>query len=226
MTDITPKTTSDDRLSGLPAGYACRRRPGVVGRYDGLDGRPARRTRASAARTPLEPVRVWARSAVSRFETDRGRMWAKAVPGIFAHEIALTELIADIDPGAAPPVVAADQVWAGSSPITSRAPLLTGVAEPIAWTATLARMAELQRVLAADLPALDARRRRAAPSRVAWASSFPSCSDDDRLLGLGRPSGLSAAEAAALRARELDLVAACRSARGELCPGQLSTTAT
>ena len=123
MTD----STEDDAPARAPGWRGCGRRPGVVGRYDGLDGRSARRTRHPASE-PLEPVRVWARSAVSRFETARGRMWAKAVPGIFAHEIALTELIADIDPGAAPPVVAAD---AGLGRILTdhvEGPLLTDVA--------------------------------------------------------------------------------------------------
>ena len=107
MTDITPQPTGNDQPGGLPAGHELADDPGwwtdmTAWTDDRLADRGVRR------RGPLVPVRIWVRSAVSWFDTDRGRMWAKAVPTVFSHEIALTELIADIDPGAAPPVVAAD----------------------------------------------------------------------------------------------------------------------
>ncbi len=60
-------------------------------------------------RGPVRQERVWGRAAVLSLETDRGRLWAKAVPAVFAHEVAVTELLADIDPGVVPPVVAADR---------------------------------------------------------------------------------------------------------------------
>jgi hypothetical protein len=158
---------------------------------------------------PLVPVRVWERSAVSHFETDRGRMWAKAVPGVFSHEIALTELIADIDPGAAPPVVAADRGLGRIITDHVEGPLLTDVEEPLAWTATLARMAELQRVLAANRGALETAGVAGAPlDRL--ADQVPALLADDALLGVGRTTGLSTREAASIRARTADLVSACR----------------
>jgi hypothetical protein len=219
MTDSTLKTTSDMRLPGLPAGEVADDDPAWWADMTAwTDARLAERGIRRVG--PLEPVRVWARSAVSRFETARGRMWAKAVPGIFAHEIALTELIADIDPGAAPPVVAAD---AGLGRILTdhvEGPLLTDAPGPIAWTATLARMAELQRVLAADLHALELAGVAPAPVR-GLGELVPELLRDDRLLGLGRPSGLSAAEAAALRTRESDLVAACRALAASPVPDTL-----
>ena len=166
MTDSTPKKTSGPRLPGLPAGEVADDDPAWWADMTAwTDARLAERGIRRVG--PLAPVRVWARSAVSRFETDRGRMWAKAVPGIFAHEIALTELIADIDP--APP-----HRWSLPTSGLGRiltdhveGPLLTDAPEPLAWTATLARMAELQRVLAADVQGTGARRRRSCPSP--WA---------------------------------------------------------
>jgi hypothetical protein len=219
MTDITARTTSASRLPGLPAGEVAEDDPAWWADMTAwTDVRLAER--GIRRDGPLVPVRVWARSAVSHFETDRGRMWAKAVPGIFAHEIALTELIADIDPGAAPPVVAAE---AGLGRILTdhvEGAMLTDAAEPIAWTATLSRMAELQRVLAADLAALDiAGVARAPVGRL--AELVPELLADDGLLGLGRSSGLSVHQAAALRARESDLVAACRALAASPVPDSL-----
>jgi hypothetical protein len=219
MTDITANTTSDRRLPGLPAGEVAGDDPAWWA--DMTAWADARLAEHGIRRgSPLEPVRVWARSAVSTFQTDRGRMWAKAVPGIFAHEIALTELIADIDPGAAPPVVAAD---AGLGRILTdhvEGAMLTDVPEPVAWAATLARMAELQRVLAADLAALDI--AGVAPAPIGrLADLVPGLLADDTFLGLGRSSGLSVHEAAALRAREPDLVAACRALAASPVPDSL-----
>ncbi len=160
-------------------------------------------------RGPLVPVRMWARSVVCWFATDRGRMWAKVVPAVFAHEIALTELIADVDPGLAPPVVASDRALGRIVTDHVEGPMLTDVEEPLAWTATLARMAELQRVLAADRQALVTAGVTPAPlDRL--ADQVPALLADDALLGLGRPSGLSAEEMSSLRKRTSEIVAACR----------------
>ena len=65
-------------------------------------------------------VRSWARALTVSFETDRGPMWAKAVPEVFAHEIAVTTLLADVDPGCVPPVVAADIVLGNSRLVAAR----------------------------------------------------------------------------------------------------------
>ena len=60
-------------------------------------------------RGPIRQVRSWGRAALLTFDTDRGRLWAKAVPDVFSHEVTVTELLADIDPGIVPPVVASDR---------------------------------------------------------------------------------------------------------------------
>ena len=61
-------------------------------------------------RGPIRQVRSWARSALVDLETDHGRMWAKDVPEVFAHEVRVTDLLADVDPGLVPPLIAADAV--------------------------------------------------------------------------------------------------------------------
>ncbi len=104
---------------------------------------------------PVRQVRSWGRSALLTLDTDRGRLWAKQVPAVFAHEIAVTGLLADVDPGIVPPLVAAD-ARAGrvlmehvEGPLLAQQP---DVAD--AWLATMARLAEIQRVMAADLDVL------------------------------------------------------------------------
>jgi hypothetical protein len=173
-----------------------------------VDGRLA----SSGTRRRSEPVvdRMWARAAMLTFDTDRGRMWAKAVPEVFAHEVAVTILLADIDPGIVPPVVAADQALGRI--ITEHVPgpvLATVRDEPVAWTATLSRLAEVQRVLAADPAALVIAGVAAAPL-AGLAEDVPRLLGDDSLLLVGLPGGLSAAEAATLRARVPELADACR----------------
>ena len=82
-------------------------------------------------------------------------MWAKAVPPVFAHEIALTELLADIDPGIVPPVVAADRVLGRIITEHVDGPRSRHcTASRAVWAATMSRLAEIQRVLASEPGAL------------------------------------------------------------------------
>jgi hypothetical protein len=159
---------------------------------------------------PARLERSWARSGLLSVETDHGRFWAKAVPEVFAHEIALAVLLTDVDPGSVAPPLAAD-VAAGRM-ITGHieGPLLVDVRdEPAAWTATLARLAELQRVLAADTTALEM--ASVARSGVGdLADALDRLLGDDRLLRVGRSEGLTAGEAGRLRGMADRLATACR----------------
>ena len=155
-------------------------------------------------------VRSWARSALASVETDRGRLWAKQVPAVFAHEIAVTGLLTDVDPGSVAPTFAVDVP--GGRMMTSHVagPLLTDVTEaPEAWRATLIRLAELQRVLAADPTALPAAGVTKAPVG-SLAGAVGRLFGDDRLTRTGRPGGFSADEAAHLQDRASVVEAACR----------------
>jgi hypothetical protein len=170
---------------------------------------------------PVEQVRSWSRAAVFAVDTDRSRMWAKQVPGAFSHEIAVTELLADIDPGIVPPVVAADRALGRILTEHVAGPVLASLAgEPAIWAATMGRLAEVQRVLAGDPAALAAAGVAASPLRD-LASAIPGLLGDDDLLMLGRPGGLSREEAAAIRGRIPELVEACRSLDASSVPDSL-----
>ncbi len=172
-------------------------------------------------RGPVRQVRTWQRSAVLTFETDRGRMWAKAVPEVFAHEVAVTSLLADIDPGIVPPVVAADVGLGRFITVHVDGPVLADVRdEPEAWLATLSRLAELQRVLAVEPTELAIAGVSAAPL-AGLADAVPRLLADDALLLVGRPGGLTPSEAAALRGHGPSLVAACHELAASGVPDSL-----
>jgi hypothetical protein len=160
-------------------------------------------------RGDVRQIRSWARSALVTVETDRGRLWAKQVPVPFAHEVAVTGLLSDLDPGVVPPLVAADPV-AGRLLIEDvGGPLLSAIPdarEP--WLATMSRFAEIQQVLSRDLSAL----RIAGVPRASLrdlALRVPDLLADDARLMVGQAGGLSGAESAALRSASSQLAAAC-----------------
>jgi hypothetical protein len=172
-------------------------------------------------RGPVHQVRAWARAALLTFDSDHGRLWAKAVPAVFAHEIAVTELLADVDPGVVPPVVAADRTLGRIITEHVEGSTLAAIgADSVIWTAALSRLAEIQRVLAADLEALLVAGVAAAPlDRLAL--SVPALLVDDDLLLVGRPGGLSRSEAGSLRRRVPALVDACRDLAASGVPDSL-----
>ena len=172
-------------------------------------------------RGPVRQVRAWARAALLTLDSDHGRLWAKAVPAVFAHEIAVTELLADIDPGVVPPVVAADRVLGRIITEHVEGSTLSMIGDdPAIWTAALSRLAEIQRVLAADLDALRVAGVAAAPlDRL--ATSLPALLADDDLLQVDRPGGLSSAEATSLRRRVPALIDACRDLAASGVPDSL-----
>ncbi len=158
---------------------------------------------------PVRQVRSWGRSALLTLDTDRGRLWVKQVPTVFAHEIAVTGLLADVDPGIVPPLVAAD-VRSGrllmehvDGPLLAERPEATE-----AWLATMARLAEIQRVLAADVGAL---RMAGVPSAslADLADGVPRLLAQAGLAMDGQPGGLTSGERSALRRATPSLVAAC-----------------
>jgi hypothetical protein len=148
-------------------------------------------------------------------------MWAKAVPGIFAHEVAVTVLLADVDPGCVPPVVAADPAQGRIITEHVEGPILASLpADGDAWPATLSRLAEIQRVLALEPTALAIAGVATAPIRD-LADALPRLLGDDGLLQVGRPGGLSGAEAAALRAMTPALADSCHALAASGVPDSL-----
>ena len=172
-----------------------------------IDGRLA--DAGTRRRGPVRQVRAWSRAAVLTFETDRGRMWAKAVPDAFSHEISVTELLADIDPGIVPPVVAADRTLGRIVTEHVDGRTLAEIGDgPEVWEAAMSRLAEIQRVLAADPVALEL--AGVVPTPLSdLARSLPTLLADDELLLVGQDGGLSADEATGLRGRLPALVETC-----------------
>jgi hypothetical protein len=166
-------------------------------------------------------VRSWARALTVSFDTDRGRLWAKEVPEIFAHEIAVTTLLADLDPGSVPPVVAADAATGRIITEHVEGALLKSLRDRgDAWTATLSRLAEIQRVLSVEPTALAVAGVVAVPVR-AIADAVPRLLADDRLLMTGQPDGLSAREVADLRRRATALIECCHALADSGVPDSL-----
>lgn len=60
------------------------------------------------ATTPIEQLRAWERSALLRVGTDRGDIYFKAIPQIFAHELSLNRLLATVAPQSSPTLLAVD----------------------------------------------------------------------------------------------------------------------
>ncbi len=158
---------------------------------------------------PIRQIRSWGRSALLTLDTDRGRMWAKQVPAVFAHEVAVTGLLADVDPGIVPPLVAADARTGRVLMEHVDGPLLAErpeVAE--AWLATMGRLAEIQRVLAADVGAL---RMAGVPTATLadLGTRVPTLITEAGVETDGQRGGLTSAERSALREATPSLVAAC-----------------
>jgi hypothetical protein len=153
-------------------------------------------------------MRSWGRSALFQVETDRGLVWAKEVPVRFAHEIAVTGLLADLDPGLVPPLIAADPAAGRLLTAHVDGPLLADVTEPAAWSATLARLAETQRVLAAERGRLVVAGVVSAPLDT-LASEIPALLEDRELLRVGEAGGMTETDWSTLRGHAAELQAAC-----------------
>ena len=174
-------------------------------------------------RGAVRQVRAWARAALLTFDTDRGRMWAKAVPEVFAHEVAVTELLADIDPGVVPPVVAADRALGRiitehvDGPIAGvdrRRPDRSGRRRCPGWPSS-----------SASSPRTSARSRwPASPRRRSdrLADAVPPLLADDELLLVGRPGGLTTGGGADRSGVAVpELVDACRALAASGVPDSL-----
>lgn len=149
-------------------------------------------------RGAVRQVRSWGRSSLASVETEGGRLWAKAVPVVFAHEVRVQSLLTDIDPGVVPPLVAADPARGLMLMEHVAGAMLPDVTEPAAWTATMTRLAEVQRVLAEDRTVLSVAGVPDGALATLAARIGDLLADDDLLL-VDRPGGLSAADAASVR---------------------------
>ena len=157
----------------------------------------------------IRQVRSWGRSALLRVETDRGRVWAKEVPTAFAHEIGVTGLLADVDPGLVPPLIAAEPATGRLLMAHVEGPILGDVTDRAAWTATMARLGETQHVLAAERDRLLVAGVVSAPVST-LGMAIPGLLADRDLLRVGLAGGVTEGDWVALTDRTRDLVDACR----------------
>jgi len=176
------------------------------GMIEWIDGRLA--DRGLHRRGSVRQIRSWGRSSLLQADTDRGLVWAKQVPLRFAHEISVTGLLADLDPGLVPPILAADPGAGRLLLAHVEGPLLSAVTDEVVWTATLARLAETQRVLSVERDRLSVAGVAAAPLST-LAAEVPALLADDELSRVGQPGGLSPAVAALLRTRTAAIADAC-----------------
>lgn len=169
---------------------------------------------------PAEQLRAWAISALLRAPTAGGPVYLKAVPALFAGEPALTAWLAAWQPAAFPRVLAADAARGLLLLDDVGGRSLAQEAAPRNWGRALAAFASLQRQSSALVGPLLA--AGAFDRRVPWLlAGLPRLLADDAALLLGQPRGLTAAEAAALRAREATIAAACRALAASGLPDTL-----
>jgi hypothetical protein len=139
---------------------------------------------------------------------------------VFAHEVAVTALLTDVDPGSVAPTFAADVERGRMITGHVEGTLLEDVREPEAWMATLARLAELQRVLAEDPEALQVAGVGAAPVGE-LTGALERLLADDRVTRRGAIDGLTAGEIRALRANAGTIDQACAGLAAASVPDSL-----
>ncbi|MBX0329968.1 hypothetical protein K2Z83_20075 [Oscillochloris sp. ZM17-4] len=158
-------------------------------------------------RGPVEQLRSWQRSAILRAPTSRGDVYFKAVPPMFAHEPALSAVLAARDPArvAAPLAIDPARGWMLTPAVPGHS--LDEQPEIEIWEAALRSFAELQIASAGRLGELRAAGVPDRPLSMLAEQIGPLLSDVDATLP-GRPAGLTDAQRADLhdlapRLREL-----------------------
>jgi hypothetical protein len=167
--------------------------------------------RCCAGAPDLVRERPWA--TVARLPTDQGPVWAKAAAAPFAYEVPLLGLLDRHAPGSTPAVLALDPagaraLLADGGPtwdVVHAAGLAPGAPQPRrgqtvrAWTAMLERYARTQQALAGRIEELLAAGLPDLRPGLA-AAGFAELVDRTDLLRVGGVHGITAGEAAAVRA--------------------------
>ncbi len=125
--------------TGAPAWY----RPGwFAGASDWINQQLARLKLELTA--PIEQLRSWERSAVLRVVTDRGMVYFKALPPMFAHEPRLTYWLAEQYPGDAPRLLAVDAARRWMLMADFGGHTLDKITDVAVWEAALFNYGQLQ----------------------------------------------------------------------------------
>lgn len=97
---------------------------------------------------PIEQIRTWERSCVLRIPLAGGALFFKAQPAMFAHELALLDLLAQTHAASLPTLVARDdrRIWTLTADLGDAN--LENTPESSVWGAALAAYAAMQRIAA------------------------------------------------------------------------------
>jgi hypothetical protein len=157
---------------------------------------------------PVEQHRTWERSTVLRVPISGGDLYFKAVPPMFAHEPRLAAAMAAWFPASAPAVLAVDPERGWMLTRDLGGVPLARLPDILRWEEALAAWAGLQVALAR---APDRLRGVGLPERPLGGliDQIDAIFADEAALLLGLDGGLSAEEAAALRAQAPRLKRAC-----------------
>jgi hypothetical protein len=156
---------------------------------------------------PVEQLRAWERSTTMRVPTANGMVYFKAVPAMFAHEPALTQVLAMRDPAHFPEVLALDRERGWMLMPDAGSQRLDHVPDLASWQAALRTFAQVQIALTSsvgDLARLGCPNR---PLNLLAAQIDGLLADTAALTPPG--AALSDAEIAALRGWATDLKAMC-----------------
>jgi hypothetical protein len=157
---------------------------------------------------PVEQMRSWERGSTWRIRTDAGTLYFKAVPPVFAHEVALPPMLNAWRPGCATEVLARDEArgWMLMANLGDRD--LSGVRDIATWEAAMRSYAELQIACIArrdELLAIGCPRH---PLANLPAGLDALLADETAFLP-GQEGGLTAVQIASLRTLAPELKAAC-----------------
>lgn len=93
---------------------------------------------------PVQQMRAWVRSCTLYVETSGGRVYFKAVPGLFSYEPVITRVLAQRHPGRAPQVLAINQRNAWMMTRDFGGTPLTEIEQPEVWAQALRDYARIQ----------------------------------------------------------------------------------
>jgi hypothetical protein len=156
----------------------------------------------------VEQLRSWERGSIWRAQTDAGALYFKAVPPVFAHELALPPALNAWRPGSATEVVARDEArgWMLLADLGDRD--LFGVRDLAVWEAAMRAYGELQVACSARRDALLALGCPHRPLADLPAGLDALLADEAAFLP-GEEGGLTAKQIARLRDLAPELRAAC-----------------
>jgi hypothetical protein len=161
-----------------------------------------------AVNGPIEQVRNWQRSCILRARTDRGEVYFKAVPPMFAVEPPLTRGLAQQYPDHLPPVLAIDpdRHWLLTQGVVGKT--LDQFPDIRHWEMALRTYAGIQ---IDQISRVDGLRGMGCPDHplATLSAAIPSLVTDPAALQPGQEHGLSAAEIDQLQALAPQLQRAC-----------------